>query len=412
MNKIYCLLNLLCFFCISNSGRTQIPAYNLTAKNFSLNCGAYTSLEFDLILQHTNSPVEFIYAGGQYFLSFNPVIANDGELSVSVIDSELPSSLQPLNPEIIFDSASSGKLIKLGLNVFPGAGNGYNLTGNYFPGLKIARIRLKTTSTSFSGDGEQIALQFRNPPVNISVTRIYAFSNDSISEITTAQTHSIERNNCGNHMLEPTLMPWDCCDAKLLSLNLSPEAVYDTLNGNQRRKDTITVELHAAEYPHELRYVSKCRIDSVNFSSFHVYTFFWLPPQSFYIVLKHFNSIETWSNVPVSLYREGIILNYDFTSSSEAAFGSNQTFKGGKYCLYSGDVDQNGIIDGSDLAEIENEKYKNNSGNYVSCDLNADKKVNLQDFQIADYNAEKFIAVSKPEFTAPDYVKSIHSLNQ
>lgn len=59
---------------------------------------------------------------------------------------------------------------------------------------------------------------------------------------------------------------------------------------------------------------------------------------NFYIVVKHRNSIETWSKLPQS-FSTGLISN-DFTTDSSQAYRNNLTLKAGKWCIYSGDVNQ------------------------------------------------------------------------
>jgi hypothetical protein len=48
------------------------------------------------------------------------------------------------------------------------------------------------------------------------------------------------------------------------------------------------------------------------------------------------------------------INNYDFTTASSQAFGNNMVFKLGRYCIYSGDENQDGIVDVSDIIDIYN----------------------------------------------------------
>ena len=48
------------------------------------------------------------------------------------------------------------------------------------------------------------------------------------------------------------------------------------------------------------------------------------------------------------------MFNYDFTFSADQAYGNNEVLKGSKFCMYSGDVTQNGFIDLTDVVLINN----------------------------------------------------------
>ncbi|MBK8983791.1 MAG: hypothetical protein IPM38_16105 [Ignavibacteria bacterium] len=71
-------------------------------------------IEFDIRIEHTNSPTPFEYSSGQYFLNFNPLIANGGNLSFnySTDSSDLPVNMRPRNPQI------SGSQLRLAANIF------------------------------------------------------------------------------------------------------------------------------------------------------------------------------------------------------------------------------------------------------------------------------------------------------
>ena len=77
------------------------------------------------------------------------------------------------------------------------------------------------------------------------------------------------------------------------------------------------------------------------------------------------------------------IYNYDFTTSYSQAYGSNQILKGSKYCIYSGDVNQDGAIDLTDMSVIDNDAAVYTPG-YNVTDLNGDNIVDLSDMEIAN----------------------------
>lgn len=70
------------------------------------------------------------------------------------------------------------------------------------------------------------------------------------------------------------------------------------------------------------------------------------------MTIRQRNSIETTTAVPVSF--AGIATNYSFDNPSKA-FGNNLVLKAdGNAAIYSGDISQDGIVDGSDMAAVDN----------------------------------------------------------
>ncbi len=112
-----------------------------------------------------------------------------------------------------------------------------------------------------------------------------------------------------------------------------------------------------------------------------------------FIVVKHRNSITTWSSSRVNFALEHI--NYDFTSDSSQAYGCNMIKKGNKWCIFSGDVNQDGFVDSTDLILINNNAFNYSSG-YLSTDLTGDGFVDMEDLVICDNNAFKSVEVKNP----------------
>jgi len=69
--------------------------------------------------------------------------------------------------------------------------------------------------------------------------------------------------------------------------------------------------------------------------------------------------------------------------------------KGGKYCLYSGDVNQDGLIDTGDLGLIDNDYSKYLSG-YFGTDLDGDGVVDSGDIGQCDNNYSLYVFVARP----------------
>ena len=82
-----------------------------------------------------------------------------------------------------------------------------------------------------------------------------------------------------------------------LSLKIMPEGLFNNQTLRLNKKDTVRVYIREAVSPYKILDSSKSVIDSVtltgNFRTF-------VPDGSYYIAVRHRNSIETWSSNPVS----------------------------------------------------------------------------------------------------------------
>ncbi len=116
-------------------------------------------------------------------------------------------------------------------------------------------------------------------------------------------------------------------------------------------------------------------------------------PDSYYIVIKHRNSIETWSASPCPLGSQTTL--YNFTTDSSRAYGNNMKKKGTKWCIYSGDVNQDGFIDGAD---VTNSFIASGLGlwGYLVQDLTRDGYVDGADVSIVLNNELLGIVVQYP----------------
>ncbi|MBV6478799.1 MAG: hypothetical protein HGGPFJEG_01556 [Ignavibacteria bacterium] len=120
-----------------------------------------------------------------------------------------------------------------------------------------------------------------------------------------------------------------------------------------------------------------------------------VPSGNYYAVMKGNNMIETWSASTILVDTNNVDSLYNFTTSQSQAFGNNLTFVNGKWSFYIGDVTQDGAIDGSDIALIDNDATNFVTG-YAVSDLNEDGVVDASDILFADNNAANFITKISP----------------
>ncbi len=156
--------------------------------------------------------------------------------------------------------------------------------------------------------------------------------------------------------------------------------------------DTVEVALADPSFPHSILFSEK---GTVNLNGTGDFVFAGAGVNEYYyIVVKHRNALEIWSSDSVSFYLQSI--NYDFTNASGKAYGSNQISVGsGKFAMRSGDVNQDGIINNTDVSLTENALYAFLFG-YFPSDLTGDNFVEAADYSILENNASGSHSVIKP----------------
>jgi hypothetical protein len=113
---------------------------------------------------------------------------------------------------------------------------------------------------------------------------------------------------------------------------------------------------------------------------------------SYYIIVKHRNHIETWSQI-VSF--TGQIISYNFTDAVSKAWGNNMIKIGSAYCIYTGDVNRDQYVDGSDLVITFNLNKQGGYG-YRLADVNGDGFIDGSDLVKVFNNNKKGVGMITP----------------
>jgi hypothetical protein len=178
-----------------------------------------------------------------------------------------------------------------------------------------------------------------------------------------------------------------------LNLTMFIEGFYNAGSDSQV-SDTITVELRNSTSPFAVADQSTAVVSANGTVELR---FANAPNGNYYIAVKHRNSIETWSASAIALSQTTPV-NYDLASTSSQAFGNNIIQVDAspvRFAIYSGDVNQDGTVDATDVSTIDNDASNFVSG-YVVTDLTGDNFVDGTDFAIADNNAANFVSVVRP----------------
>jgi hypothetical protein len=215
---------------------------------------------------------------------------------------------------------------------------------------------------------------------------------------TTSGTYSVTGTNAAG-----------CTDTKTLVLTINPcesvvtvklniEGYYDAdahamrpvllnqgVGSSSTDVDTVTVELHdATTYELVATTSAMLQTDGTAVASFSS-----APVGSFYIAVKHRNAVQTWSADPQTV--GGTPLSYDFTDSASKAYGNNMVeVESGVFGFYSGDLNQDEVVDGSDSTDLINDIENYNFG-LLATDLNGDGVVDGSDSTFMINNIENYI---------------------
>lgn len=179
-----------------------------------------------------------------------------------------------------------------------------------------------------------------------------------------------------------------------ITITVVIQGFYNSAANNMSMSDTLTLLIRSSTSPFAVVDSARSILSAANLTA--TFNDIYVPPGNYYLTLKHRNSIETWSASAVNI--NGGSVSYNFTTSASQAFGNNlmqADVSPIRFAIYSGDVNQDGTVDASDLSEIDNDAAGFNSG-YVATDLSGDSFVDGTDFLIADNNAGSFVSVVRP----------------
>jgi hypothetical protein len=114
----------------------------------------------------------------------------------------------------------------------------------------------------------------------------------------------------------------------------------------------------------------------------------------YYITVKHRNGIQLVSANPVSF--ASTTTDYSFLNAASRAYGNNMIqASDGNWMMYTGDTNQDDIVDSGDMIMVDNDVSSFATG-YISTDCNGDGLVDSTDMILVDNNAAAFVTAALP----------------
>ena len=155
--------------------------------------------------------------------------------------------------------------------------------------------------------------------------------------------------------------------------------------------DQISIELHSASnYATIVHTAANVPLSTAGEAILSVPSSF---SGSYYMTIKHRNSIATTTALPVVFTSSAI--EYSFNLPTKAYGGNLRQMPSGQYVMYGGDVNQDGEVNQNDLDAIHNSATTFISG-YMPEDANGDGMVDSMDLIISDNNAARFTTSLTP----------------
>jgi len=154
--------------------------------------------------------------------------------------------------------------------------------------------------------------------------------------------------------------------------------------------DMVTVELHDANIYDQILYTASVELSTSGLASVNN-----IPSSmngSYRITIKHRNSIETTSNLPVDF--SGSIISYAFDLPAKV-YQNNVKLTDGYYVIFGGDVNQDGQVEQLDVTIIENGVNAFVKG-YLAIDVDGNGDLGISDYSIWENNNNIFVNKQTP----------------
>ena len=196
-----------------------------------------------------------------------------------------------------------------------------------------------------------------------------------------------------------------------LAVTFIPEGYYLSDTDPLPVSDNFTVTLASAVGPDYADVETETlTLDATTYTGTAVFTS--APSGNYYIYVKGMALMSTWSAAPLALTQGGNSA-YDFTTGVEKAYSIPgfpflpMILQGTKWCIYSGDIDQDELIGNVDLTMVDNDAFITLEV-HGATDLDGDSLVGNVDLTICDNHAFEVVESQSPRKTGSAASKYLH----
>ena len=392
----------------SNPSGVMIPSFNLLFNYLGGSCNA-EFIGLNEISDNTGEIIPVTYFNGAvlpHSATVNVSLGNvylvpgNSMITVPINFSGIVSSVHAATMYVDFDQT---KLTFIGVENAPSG-----TVANQDPSTKTIIITWANPSGAIANPTVFLNLKFEftGGAYNCSVPIYFT---------TYTSNASMLANGSGGNLLAN----WEdgSVNLKVLNLTLFLEGLYNGVGMRQAQNatgpqwglgiaDKIIVELHSASSSHysDILYTSPLTELSTSGQATIV-----IPTNligSYYITIKHRNSIETTTAAPVSF--ENCATSYNFSTSVSQAYGDNMKDIAGVSVLYCGDFTsadtpyplspiQDGVIDDSDYYDAYYSVLNGDSG-YLPQDIDGNGWIRIEDVDMIFENYAAGITSILPEY--------------
>ncbi|MCY7362515.1 MAG: hypothetical protein LH629_10700 [Ignavibacteria bacterium] len=284
---------------------------------------------------HLNETSGNTVFGTSGYITTTRNIISPGSLNVAGMGAVLTSATNLGSTEI-----RRGHTVQSGLNGGTSIKRYYDITPTTNTGLNATLI-FKYDDSEFNGKPEPSLKLFKSTNTGSTWSYQIGSVNVSTNEITLSGISSFLRWSSDS-------------SAVSASVKMVIQGFYDPARNSLNMSDTVRAYLRSSTFPFAPVDSAKELLNSVTLKA--GFQFMNAVTGTYYLQIKHRNALETWSSVGL-LYIAGATLNQDFSFAKNMAFGSNQIQVDAApltFAFWSGDVNQDGIIDAGDISLVEN----------------------------------------------------------
>ncbi|MFN8165848.1 MAG: putative metal-binding motif-containing protein [Bacteroidia bacterium] len=167
-------------------------------------------------------------------------------------------------------------------------------------------------------------------------------------------------------------------------------AVADPL-GSPSVCDTLRLDLADSDNPSTILFTATSTVSTSGQAIFRFPSS--IDGTKFYFIFRHRSALETWSGESLTATDQAF---FDFTADPVLTFGNNVIeLTPGIFGFWNGDVNQDGVIDNSDLQSVETDLPLFTRG-YLPQDLDGNLCIESADYSLIENNSVLGISVAHP----------------